>query len=89
MKKGEYELPNDLYIVHFYRALIPPVCSLIKLNSCKKQLLLLTCIIIEALGSEVLCFLVYKTEHEYQHYKLLILSCQILSVVFWKGYLQL
>lgn len=89
MKKGEYELPNDLYIVHFYRPLTPPVYSLIKLNSCKKQLVFLMCISIEAQGSEVLCFLVYKTEHGYQCYKLLILSCQIPSVVFWKGYLQL
>ena len=89
MKKGDYELPNDLYIVNFYRVLMPPVYSLTKLNSCKKQLVLLTCIIIEAQGSEILCFLVYKTEHGYQRYKLLIRSCQILSVVVWKDYLQL
>lgn len=54
--KGEYELPNDLYIVRFYKALIPPVYSLIKLNSCTKQLVFQTCIIIEAQGREVLCF---------------------------------
>lgn len=63
MKKGEYELPNDLYIVHFYKALIPPVYSLINLNSYTKKLVFLTCIIIEAQGSEVLWVLVYKTEH--------------------------
>lgn len=63
--KGEYELPNDLYIVRFYKALIPPVYSLIKLNSCTKQLVFQTCIIIEAQGREVLCFFWYtrlKTE---------------------------
>lgn len=48
MKKGEYELPNDAYIVHFYRALTLPVYSLVKLNNCKKKLVLLTCIIIES-----------------------------------------